>query len=46
MVCKECENRFRVFGGLKTKTMNGAEFGSQLWVEPKSVDEVGDKKRG
>lgn len=39
---EECENGFRVLGGLESKTADGAEFGSELWGEVELVDEVGE----
>jgi hypothetical protein len=40
MVSKECKNRVRFFGSLKSKTVGGTEFGSRLLGEAKFVDEV------
>jgi len=46
MVCKECEIRVKVLGGLKLNTVGGAKFGSRLWEEPKIMDEVSPTPRG
>jgi hypothetical protein len=45
IVSKECENRVRFLGSLKTKMVGGAEFGCRFWGKPKIVDEVGNCKR-
>jgi hypothetical protein len=40
MVSKECKNRVRFFGSIKSKTVGGTEFGSRLWGEATILDEV------